>query len=248
MSRYSRASPYTLWVGQSVDLTLQLTTHLGEPVAAVGVAFHLRRPDGLLLMFDGSTVTQVIPGTYRIAASFDVAGEWWVRGECAGPQAAVDEIRVIVQASHAYDNPVAQSPLLVTADLWPLMNASGGLLTVARVPALLSYDIAFNAIGRLESAEMLGQWLAPRTMTIPPAMLEAFAHAGTAPTNAATLSLRLNGQPFAGISFVAGANDGSFSSSPMTTLAAGDVLSLVAPIMTDPTMADLSITLVLQRG
>jgi hypothetical protein len=111
----------------------------------------------------------------------------------------------------------------------------------------LTYDVAFWAGGTAVANEGLGRYAVPRALTVPAACVGSVAIAGTAPTNTAALRLTKNGAVIATISFAPGATTGTFSGSAATALVPGDALTLIAPATADSTLADVSVTISLER-
>ena len=126
-------------IGEGLVLYLDVTSLAGQAVAATGVRFTLRRPDGFAHVLQGNQIGEEAPGVYWVEVVFEVAGDWLLRAECSGPRPAVDEARLIVQGSLAAGAGAA-GPLLVTRDLWPIAVGNGGMLTVTRIPALPEAD------------------------------------------------------------------------------------------------------------
>jgi hypothetical protein len=123
---------HRVYLGEGLGLYLDVTDALGEPAAATGVSFALRRPDGVFLTFTGADVSTDVPGSYYIEVVVEQAGSWYVRGGVAGPRPAYDEALLVVAPSFGVAAALP-SPLLATEDLWPLVTADGRLITVVRI-------------------------------------------------------------------------------------------------------------------
>ena len=78
-------------------------------------------------------------------------------------------------------------------------------------------------------------------VSFPANFLGSFAVANVAATSSAVLSLKKNGAQFGTLTFVG--TTGTFSA-PATSFAPGDLLEIVAPLVPDATLAQLSITLI----
>jgi hypothetical protein len=86
------------WQGQSVELRVMFLGVDGVPLAAGGVAFRVKKPDGTLL----SVVAQADPDRANEWVGYvvaDQAGVWTVKASCTTPRPAVDQSSFTVMAS-----------------------------------------------------------------------------------------------------------------------------------------------------
>jgi len=103
------------------------------------------------------------------------------------------------------------------------------------------YDPNIQIIGRPPEGEIY-KTIFVRSVTFASALSGSRAKCTTAPTGIVVISVRKNDVQFGTITFAIGATTGVFAG-VATTLAAGDILSFVAPTPRDATFADVLITL-----
>lgn len=86
------------WQGQSVELRVLFADAAGVPLAAGGVAFRVKKPDGALSTVaaseDPARANEWIG--YVVA---DQAGVWTVKASCSTPRPAVEQQSFTVTAS-----------------------------------------------------------------------------------------------------------------------------------------------------
>jgi hypothetical protein len=109
------------------------------------------------------------------------------------------------------------------------------------------YDLLMFVPGTLTGSQVLTRIVVARAVTLPANLSGSYASAITAATGATSLSLRRNGISIGSIEFAAGANTATFSFAAAVTVAAGDFLSLHNQTTADPTLANVSVTLVATR-
>jgi hypothetical protein len=86
------------WQGQSVELRVVFLGLDGLPLAAGGVAFRVKKPDGSLV----TVAAQADPAEANQWVGYvvaDQAGVWAVKASCTTPRAAVDQSSFTVMAS-----------------------------------------------------------------------------------------------------------------------------------------------------
>lgn len=111
------------------------------------------------------------------------------------------------------------------------------------------YDISFEFTGKTVGAdEVIGLFEFPRSVTFNGNFSPSVAYAATQPTNDISLTIMQNDIPVGIIEFMAGQSSGTFYSdvSPVMdsfTYSAGDIMSIVAPTSSDPTFANVTITI-----
>lgn len=84
----------------------------------------------------------------------------------------------------------------------------------------------------------------PRAVTFPVSLTGSYAKARVAATASTTFSVQKNGSQVGTIVFAAGATSATFTAASAISLAAGDILSIIAPATADATLADIGFTLV----
>lgn len=86
------------WQGQSVELRVLFLNANGVPLAAGGVAFRVKKPDGAFVTVaateDPDRANEWIG--YVVA---DLAGVWTVKASCTTPRPAVEQHSFTVMAS-----------------------------------------------------------------------------------------------------------------------------------------------------
>jgi len=82
------------------------------------------------------------------------------------------------------------------------------------------------------------------TVKFPTGLTGSQGTAGLAATATTTYSIRKNGSNAGTMVFAAGATTATFTMASATTFMAGDVLTIVAPVSPDATLANLAWTLV----
>lgn len=110
------------------------------------------------------------------------------------------------------------------------------------------YDVAFYFPGAPADDAIISRVVIPRACYLPSGGTDSRANAGTAATGSTTLTIRNGSTDIGTIVWSASGTVGAFTVAANRTLAAGDVLSVVAPSSADATLADISITLALLLG
>lgn len=115
---------------------------------------------------------------------------------------------------------------------------------------LAGTTIAFGfAINGVPGGSAYQQVAAPLAFTIPANMSTSFGNLGTAATTSTVFTLKKNGSAIATITFGIGGTVGTLATVGGTskTIAANDILTLVAPATPDATASDLTFTLLGSR-
>ncbi|MCA3288252.1 MAG: hypothetical protein ING09_17050 [Roseomonas sp.] len=86
------------WQGQSVELRVVFLGIDGLPLAAGGVAFRVKKPDGTLVSVSAQADAAVADQWVGYVVA-DQAGVWTVKASCTTPRAAVDQSTFTVMAS-----------------------------------------------------------------------------------------------------------------------------------------------------
>ena len=107
------------------------------------------------------------------------------------------------------------------------------------------YDFAGGIPGLPTASQVVARFVVGRAMTFPLNFSGSQWAAGTAPTAAASFSVNVNGTAIGAINFAASATTATFTtvSTGVTNVAAGAVLTIVAPATADTTLANVSGTL-----
>lgn len=105
------------------------------------------------------------------------------------------------------------------------------------------YDIAFSIEAAPTASQVLLRFVAPRAVTLPAALTGSIGKAGTAATAQTDLDVKLNGSSVGTVRFAADGTTASFIAAAEVDLAAGDVLTVVAPASPDATLAKITVTL-----
>jgi len=105
------------------------------------------------------------------------------------------------------------------------------------------YDIACFYPGMLGSSVLLLRFVAPRPVTLPQILTGSRGSAGAAATAQTDIDIQVGGVSKGTVRFAAAGTTATFLFASQVVLAAGDVLTLIAPAVPDATLADISITL-----
>lgn len=104
------------------------------------------------------------------------------------------------------------------------------------------YDIGWFVAGKPTASQVVCQFIATRSVVLPQNLTGSQAKAGTASTGTVSFDIQVNGVSKGSITFTASAT-GTFTFSNAVTLAAADVLTVIAPGSQDATLADVRNTL-----
>lgn len=86
------------WQGQSVELRVLFLTADGVPLVAGGVAFRVKKPDGILVTV-AATADPARANEWIGVIVADQAGTWTVKASCTTPAPAVEQSTFTVMAS-----------------------------------------------------------------------------------------------------------------------------------------------------
>lgn len=109
-------------------------------------------------------------------------------------------------------------------------------------PASGLYDVGGYIEGLASNNEVVWKFYSPRAWTLP-AGASGGAAADVAATASCTFTLQKNGSAIGTVTFAAAGTVGTVSITSSTSVAAGDVLTLVAPAAADATLANIAFTL-----
>lgn len=124
------------------------------------------------------------------------------------------------------------------ADAAPTMRA----LTQADLPAQ-PFDVTAFYPGVPSASAIVTRVPVARAVSFPAGLTGSIGKASVAATSSAAFDVQKNGGSVGTITFSAGAASATFTASGAITLAAGDVLSIVAPATADATLANVGIVL-----
>lgn len=105
------------------------------------------------------------------------------------------------------------------------------------------YDIAGTFSGAPAASDVILRYPLPRAVSLPVGLTSSQGVAGVAATGSTTFDIRKNGVSVGSMVFVAAATTATFTMVSATALAAGDVLTVVAPATEDATLADIGLCL-----
>lgn len=97
--------------------------------------------------------------------------------------------------------------------------------------------------GQPQSSELLAVLFFVGDVTLPINLTGSYAYADTAPTGAYSIDIKKNGGSIGSIDFAASTNAATFTFSSGVNFTSGDKITLEAPVSTDATIADISISL-----
>lgn len=107
----------------------------------------------------------------------------------------------------------------------------------------LPYDVGARFKGQPVSEEIIFEYICTRNVTFPAGLSLCQGSVGTAPSALASFSIEANGVSFGNMTFASAQTTATFNSASPQSLAAGDILSIKAPIAADPALSDLVFTL-----
>lgn len=105
------------------------------------------------------------------------------------------------------------------------------------------YDVAGGSTGAPTASAKLLTFVSPRSFSFVANFVGSYGVSGVSATAQTILNVNKNGNNFGNITFAANANVATFTST-LTSLVAGDKLTVVAPASPDATLADIGFTLV----
>ena len=97
--------------------------------------------------------------------------------------------------------------------------------------------------GTPDSSDLIVQFLAPQTFTLPAGLTDSVVYARVAPTAQVIFDLQKNGVSVGSCTIEAAANTGSYTLASPVTLASGDRFTIHAPGTADATIQDISWTI-----
>ena len=144
-------------------------------------------------------------------------------------------------ADSTYAKKTDLSPLATSAG-WGMKKDGTGKFAVD--PLATPYDIGTAAAGMPSSGAVLLTFEAVRAFIIPKDFAGSVASASANSTNVTTCTVSKNGSPIGTFTYAAGANVATFATtSEAISIAAGDVITVVAPDIPDASLSDLRITI-----
>jgi hypothetical protein len=130
----------------------------------------------------------------------------------------------------------------------------GGLQALASLPAYTyvirgsgqasSIIVSGSFSGRPTANLVLQSFVCPDSVAVPAGFTGSRATAGTAATATADFNIQKNGTDIGTMSFAQATTTATFTASMGTVFVPGDVLTIVAPSMPDPTISNIAWTIV----
>jgi hypothetical protein len=108
---------------------------------------------------------------------------------------------------------------------------------------LVAYDVAGRLDGQYDALEVILHFIAVRDFYFPAGMTGSRAFSSAPATGNRAFTCRKNNTQFGTMTFEGGQSVAVFAANSQTPFVAGDRLSVVAPITTDETLANLVFTL-----
>jgi hypothetical protein len=106
------------------------------------------------------------------------------------------------------------------------------------------YDIGLFYSGAPQSSAVLMRFVTPRAFTLPTNLPGSSAQSGINATTTTVFNIRKNGSTVGTMTFIVNNASASFTLSTSVSFIAGDMLEVIAPVVADATLADISMTLV----
>lgn len=110
--------------------------------------------------------------------------------------------------------------------------------------SLPPYDIASFFAGAPTGAQLMYRFVAGRSIVLPINLTNSQSKSKVASTLAKAIDIQVNGVSKGSVNYAIGATVATFTFAASVTLAAGDVLELIAPAVADATLANIGTTLV----
>lgn len=120
-------------------------------------------------------------------------------------------------------------------------HATGKFIPASAAAASYPMDIGFDVEGLTSNAEVVGRFTFARAAQIA-AGASGSAKAGTAATGSTTYTLKKNGSSIGTAIFGVGGTVATISITSLTTVVAGDQITLVGPATADATLANVGFT------
>lgn len=89
--------------GEAVRIDLRFADAAGAPIAVSGAALRAKPPSGEVRSY--ALTAGPTPGEWAATVLFDVAGRWWIEGECTSPSPAVTPSLLVVVRPRAAPPP-----------------------------------------------------------------------------------------------------------------------------------------------
>lgn len=106
------------------------------------------------------------------------------------------------------------------------------------------YDILGGCLGKPGSGASISHCILPRPVIFPVGLTDSLFSAGSTGTADTTFSIYKNDTLLGSITFLAGAKLGTAIFTNQVPFSAGDILKIVAPVIQDATLADISLSIV----
>lgn len=103
--------------------------------------------------------------------------------------------------------------------------------------------LSFFAQGQYTNSEVIGIFAMTNNFQLPISLAGSYGYAVTAPTGSISIDIRINGGSVGSVDFAAASNTATFTFASAQLLAPGDILTFVAPIAADATLADVSVSI-----
>ena len=130
-----------------------------------------------------------------------------------------------------------------TAAVFYTDASNDGVWPAVAAAAAMPYDIACYVPGALTDNQVLLRFVAPRALLLPAGLTGSRGITGTAPPAQTDIGIEVGGVSRGTVRFAAAATTATFIAASPVSLAAGDVLTLVAPAAGAAVLADVAITL-----
>lgn len=119
-----------------------------------------------------------------------------------------------------------------------------GAQGVQGIDGVSSYDIGLYYNGSLPTSAKVMRFKTPRLLHCLIGLPGSTAICGTNSTATTVLTVRKNGVAVGTLTFIVNNPNGTFNFPDNVDFAIGDIIEIIAPVVPDPTLADIAITLV----
>jgi hypothetical protein len=135
----------------------------------------------------------------------------------------------------------------INQDNGDIYYKTAGVWAVVLAAPIASYLVSFYP-GEPVASALVVQFVCAKAQTLKAGASGSQAYVAVPATASATFILKKNGSDVGTVVFTGAGNTGAFTVASDVSLVAGDILSVIAPVIPDTTLADLSLNIKLAGG